>query len=92
MDSRVEKAREELASYRKTLFDFSGTEFKPFRFGKTVLENGFYLTIRCGLTGIYTTVNEWKDGEWMLKILDGSTTIAYNKNKLNLKCMEDEKE
>ena len=48
----------------------------------TPKENGFYMTIRCGLSGIYTKLNEWKDGKWMMEILDASTTIAYSKEPI----------
>lgn len=52
--------------------------FKPFRKGRTELnEDCDYITIRCGLPGIYTVLNRWKDGEWMAECLDGSETIAY---------------
>lgn len=88
-EERLKKINEELDSYRRAIFDFSNTEFKPFR-KNTNLNDGFYLTIRCGLTGIYTVVNEWKDGDWCMGILDGSETIAYSKEKLNLRFLKDE--
>ena len=44
--------------------------------------NGYYMTIRCGLSGIYTALNEWKDGKWMAEALDASTTIAYSKEPI----------
>lgn len=50
---------------------------RPFKEGKTNLENGVYLTIRAGLGGIYSMLNEWKDGHWGCKVLDDSYTIAY---------------
>ena len=56
-------------------------DFKPFREGRTELENGMYITIRCGLPGVYTFLNEWKDGNWQRHCLDGSYTIAYRKLK-----------
>lgn len=90
-EERLKKINEELDSYRRVIFDFSNTEFKPFR-KNTNLNNGFYLTIRCGLTGIYTVVNEWKNGMWYLEILDGSTTIAYSNEKLNLSFIKNETE
>ena len=52
--------------------------FKPFREGRTELkENCTYVTIRCGLGGIYSVLNQWKDGRWFAECLDGSETIAY---------------
>lgn len=42
-------------------------------------EKGFYMTIRCGLGGIYTSLNEWDGEKWMMNILDASKVIAYSK-------------
>ena len=47
-------------------------------------EEGFYVTIRCGLSGIYQMLNEWKNGKWQVEVLDDSTTIAFNPNKVEL--------
>jgi hypothetical protein len=47
-------------------------------------EDGLYVTIRCGYSGIYQTLNQWKDGKWMAEACDGSTTIAYSRNKVTL--------
>ena len=56
--------------------------FKPFRENRTELEDGtMYLTIRCGLNGIYSFLNVWKEGRWGAECLDGSTTIAYRELK-----------
>jgi len=75
-----------IKSYEKRIFDFDREKeennFVPAHYKPK--EDGMYLTIRCGLTGIYTSVNEWKDGNWQMNILDGSTTIAYSRNKLEL--------
>lgn len=55
-------------------------DFKPFREGRTELEEGaMYVTIRCGLSGIYSCLNQWMGGRWGAECLDGSTTIAYRK-------------
>lgn len=45
-------------------------------------EDGFYMTIRCGLSGIYSCLNEWKDEKWQMEVLDGSITIAYSKEQI----------
>lgn len=45
-------------------------------------ENGYYMTIRCGLGGIYTHLNEWKDNNWQIGITDDSTVIAYSREKI----------
>lgn len=43
------------------------------------LESGVYLTIRCGLGGIYQTYNIWdaKEKKWLIQIADGSFTIMF---------------
>lgn len=57
-------------------YPFTGRRFKPYRDGLLV-KDGLYITVRCGLPGIYTMLNEMKDGKWATKVLDNSTTIAF---------------
>lgn len=45
-------------------------------------ENGYYMTIRCGLGGIYTSLNEWQDGNWKMFVADDSAVIAYSKEQI----------
>ena len=45
--------------------------------------DGYYMTIRCGLEGIYYNLNEWKDGHWMVRILDDSRVIAYSRELIS---------
>ena len=45
-------------------------------------KEGYYMTIRCGFSGIYTCLNEWKEGKWQMQVLDGSQTIAHSINPL----------
>ena len=52
--------------------------FKPYKQNLN-LSDGLYVTIRCGLGGIYTTLNEIKDGRWAVEAADDSATIAYRK-------------
>lgn len=78
-----------MKTFEHTIVDFHETwfskvdgdfykNFKPFRENRTELEDGMtYLTIRCGLSGIYTCLNQWMGGRWSTECLDGSTTIAY---------------
>lgn len=57
---------------------FGNRRFVPYR--ETVkVENGTYITIRCGFVGIYTMLNEMKDGNWMIEVADASFTIAFAK-------------
>lgn len=65
---------------KENLFDFNGV-YKPSN--KNPKNDGFYMTIRCGLGGIYFDINEWKNDEWQTKILDASKVIAYSRNPLS---------
>ena len=46
-------------------------------------EDGYYMTIKCGLGGIYTCLNEWKNGKWMVLSTDDSNVIAYSKEQVS---------
>jgi hypothetical protein len=72
---------EKINSYRKDIFKFHN-DFKPAKYPPQ--EEGYYVTIRCGLSGIYQVLNQWKDGKWQMQILDASDTIAYSKEKVEL--------
>ena len=88
---KLEKCSEWMDSVKRkvvSFHDFSiGGEkgyydgFKPFHKGRKAqeeaIEDGYYLTIRCGLGGIYTCFNEWKNGSWQVKVFDDSETIAF---------------
>lgn len=45
-------------------------------------ENGIYMTIRMGITGIYRMLNIWENGRWKLEFHDDSTTIVRSEEKL----------
>lgn len=45
-------------------------------------EDGYYMTIRCGLMGIYYHLDEWKEGKWQVHILDGSYVVAYSRETI----------
>lgn len=75
------KMYEKINSYRKDIFKFHN-DFKPAKYPPQ--EDGYYVTIRCGLSGIYQVLNQWKDGKWQMQILDASDTIAYSKEKVEL--------
>ena len=45
-------------------------------------EDGTYLTIRAGLTGIYKMINVWENGRWQIEVLDASVTIARSEKPL----------
>ena len=84
---KIKKLLAEIHSYEKQIMKFDRNapelDFIPAYYPPK--EDGMYLTIRCGLSGIKTYINEWKDGKWQMEILDGSKTIAYSRNKVELK-------
>ena len=41
-------------------------------------EDGFYMTICCGYNGIYTFLNEWRNGIWVVGLMNGGKIIAYS--------------
>ena len=45
-------------------------------------EEGNYLTLRLGLSGLHAAVNYWNNGEWLAEAADGCATIAWKKEKL----------
>ena len=40
------------------------------------------MTIRVGLTEIYKMINVWENGEWQIRVLDASETIARSEKPL----------
>ncbi len=62
------------------IFDFKG----DYKLAKCPpKEDGFYITIKCGLGGIYTSLNEWEDGKWRVLTTDDSDVIAYSKEQVS---------
>lgn len=53
-------------------------EEKEFKLGDPENE-GYYLTIRKGLSGFYTEFNRFINGNWDINFCDGSKTFAYIK-------------
>lgn len=70
----------------KYVFDFDG-EWKPAKYPPA--NNGYYMTIRCGLGGIYTSLDEWKDDRWQVGILDDSSVIAYTKEQVTKEAVKE---
>lgn len=93
MKSKLEQYSEWMKTFENKIVSFSDSiwndnvetvlykGFKPFHDGLSLKEDCNYLTIRCGLTGIYTCINTWFHGKWMAECLDGSRTIAYRELK-----------
>lgn len=83
---KFEKYYKEITSYECDIFRFdSKISEKDFVIKKDPVEEGHYLTIRLGLQGIYTSVNYWKDNNWMAQVADGSSVIARIREPLKLK-------
>lgn len=62
------------------ILDFDN-DYKPSNYPPKV--DGYYMTIRCGLGGIYYRLDEYKEGRWQLGILDGSYVIAYSRETIS---------
>lgn len=77
----------EMDSYEKKIFDFKN-DFYPMNGNVKPKEDGYYVTIRCSIGGIYTNLNEWKKGDWQTKILDGGEIIAFSKNPVVLETLK----
>ena len=94
IEKRLKPIMEELDSYKRTILDFKrddGYDFIPAN-QCSPREEGMYVTLWCGYTGIYQMLNEWKNGQWAIEVTDGSTTIAYSRKTVKLKYMEKMKE
>lgn len=48
-------------------------------------KNGIYKTIRAGLGGIYSVLNEWKDNKWQVEAADASYTIYFDPEPIDMK-------
>lgn len=52
-------------------------------------EDGTYMTIRSGLTGIYKMINVWENDKWQIEVLDASTTVARSERPLTAEEIDD---
>lgn len=77
MCSRAEQLSNRLKIFEKDIFSFEGAFYLSAH--RKPEKEGFYLTVRCGLGGIYTHINEWKNGKWQATSADASTVIAFSK-------------
>lgn len=87
MKMTAEEYRKKTEPLKKTIYSFNrgGDLMEAFiPFNSPPENEGIYLTIRCGLNGIYTAIDQWKEGKWQLGVLDASKVIAYSVNSLNL--------
>lgn len=84
-EEKLKPLMDEIDSYKKKIFDFDREENDFIPAQHNPKEEGYYITIRCGLSGIYQMLNEWKDNKWQINLTDGSYTIAYNRKRIYLK-------
>lgn len=83
----LEEYRKWYESYETTVVDFSKDGWTTTALNRNKpSECGLYLTMRLGLNGVYCCLDEWKelDGhrDWQLRVLDGSSVIAYKSNRI----------
>lgn len=71
---------------KKNIFNFDG-EWKLAKYPPT--EDGYYMTIRCGLSGIYTCLDEFKDGKWQVGVFDDSSVIVYTKEQVTKEAVKE---
>ena len=87
---KFEKYCKEIESYEYDFMTFDRKDPLKDFITKDPEEPGYYLTIRLGLQGIYTSVNIWKDENWMIRVADGSSVVARTREPLKLKyCTKD---
>ena len=85
IEEKFKPLMDELNSYKKDIMNFNDSEFDFVPANYNPKKEGYYVTIRCGLSGIYQMLNEWKNNQWMINLTDGSYTIAYSRNIIKLK-------
>ena len=68
------------------IFNFNGQYIPAKKYPPK--KDGYYMTIRCGFGGLYTSMNEWKDGNWRMFAADGSDVIAYSREKITKEQVE----
>ena len=71
---------------KKQLFGFND-EWKLSKYPPD--NDGYYMTIRCGLSGIYTCLDEWKDNRWQVGVSDDSDVIAYTKEQVTKEAVKE---
>lgn len=69
--------RDVIKKHRVDLLDAKTEGYTFYKEGRVIDESKIYLTVRAGLSGIYTMINTYKDGNWEMQVLDGSKTIYY---------------
>lgn len=68
------------------IFDFKG----DYKLAKCPpKKDGYYMTVKCGLVGIYTELDKWKSGKWILPTANDSDVIAYSKEQVSKEDFEE---
>lgn len=80
---RIKMISNRIKIFEHQIYDFDG-EYKLTSNGCVPEKDGYYLTIRCGLGGIYSMINEFKNGKWQASVADASTTIAFSKTQFDM--------
>lgn len=70
-----------IKSYERNIVEFN--KDNDFVLQEPTIE-GYYLTIRVGLGGIYTNVNYWKEGNWLGRAADGSRVVARSSEPIDI--------
>ena len=65
---------------KENIFDFNDN-YKLAKYPPK--EEGYYITVKCSLGGIYTSLNEWTQGKWMTLSTDDSDVIAYSREQVS---------
>lgn len=71
---------------KTNIFNFNG-EYELAKYPPK--KDGYYMTIRCGLGGIYTNLDKFENGNWLVRILDASAVIAYSKEEIKKEEVEE---
>ena len=85
IEEKFKPLMDEIDSYHKRIFNFNRDEYDFIPAHHNPKEEGYYVTIRCGLSGIYQMLNEWKNNDWQINLTDNSYTIAYSRERIKLK-------
>ena len=73
---QIERKLRELSQWDNEIKIPLPSDFKIIRPGREIAD-GFYLTLRIRNGCIYQLLNEMRDGNWQVKVLDDSETIMY---------------
>lgn len=80
---RLHKAGKFIDSFDECIISFTGdSDWAPIR--RLPEKEGWYVTVRAGLGGIYKMLDQFKDGKFQTSCLDNSSILGYLKNPVTL--------